>query len=97
MYIVIFSANIKKIDDEYIETAEKMRRLAVEQYGCLEFKAVTENEQEIAISYWPSLEHINNWKNDKEHLKAQKQGKESWYSKYKVQIARVERKYESHT
>ncbi|MCF6363519.1 MAG: antibiotic biosynthesis monooxygenase [Gammaproteobacteria bacterium] len=97
MYIVIFSANIKKIDDKYIETAEKMRRLAVEQYGCLEFKAVTENEQEIAISYWPSLEHINNWKNDKEHLKAQKQGKESWYSKYKVQIARIEREYKSHT
>ena len=97
MYAVIFSAKIKKIDDEYFTTAKKMRSLAMEKYGCTEFKAVTEGEEEIAISYWPGEENIQAWKNDPDHMHAQKLGRERWYSEYQVQVVEVEREYESHT
>lgn len=97
MYAVIFTAEVKKFDDEYFSTAKKMRSLAIEKYGCTDFKASAEGNQEIAISYWPSLEHIKNWKNDLEHIEAQKLGQERWYSEYKVQVVRVEREYEKHT
>jgi len=96
MYAVIFTAKIKEIDDEYMIVATRMRELATEKYGCVDFKAVSEGEQEIAISYWPSLKDIENWKNDPEHIKAQALGQQRWYSEYKVQVVKIEREYEKH-
>ena len=56
MYAVIFRAKTKKLDEVYFETAKRMRELALNEYGCLEFTAVTEGVNEIVISYWDSLE-----------------------------------------
>lgn len=40
--------------------AKKMRELAINQYDCLEFTAITEGSDEIAISYWKSIiESVN--------------------------------------
>ncbi|WP_245662856.1 hypothetical protein [Endozoicomonas arenosclerae] len=50
MYAVIFRATIKQLDQEYSETAERMRNLALNEYGCIEFIASTEGDQELAIS-----------------------------------------------
>ena len=97
MYAVIFSATINELDDEYSSTAEKMRALATEKYGCADFKAIVEENQEITISYWPSIEHIKNWKYDPYHIEAQRVGQERWYSDYKVHVVRIEREYEKHT
>jgi len=90
MYAVIFRAKTKELDETYFETAKRMRELALNEYGCLEFTAVTEGENEIAISYWDSLEQI---KQNSEHLKAQKLGKERWYEDYSVEIVEIISKY----
>ena len=95
MYAVIFTAKIKTLDDEYVQTAAKLRELAREKYGCLDFVSLIEGELEIAISYWESLEQIKNWKQDAEHLRAQKQGKHRWYESYQIQITEVVRAYDS--
>ena len=97
MYAVIFTARINELDDEYSLMAKKMRSLAIEKYGCIGSNAVSEGGQEIAISYWPSLKHIERWKNDPEHIKAQAVGRKHWYTEYKVQVAKIEREYEKHT
>ena len=96
MYAVIFSATLKQFDDDYSSTAKQMRTLAIEKYGCTDLNVVTEGDKEVAISYWPSLEHIINWKNDLKHIEAQRLGQERWYSDYKVQIVKVEREYGKH-
>lgn len=93
MYAVIFRAKIKKLDDQYSVMANKMRDLAISEYGCTEFTACNEGNEEIAISYWPSLEHIKRWKNDTAHLEAQGLGKEKWYASYSVQVVEVKREY----
>ncbi|WP_250655913.1 antibiotic biosynthesis monooxygenase family protein [Alkalimarinus coralli] len=93
MYAVIFKAEIAQLDDEYSATAARMRELATSQYGCLEFSACCEENREIAISYWPSLEHIKRWKQDPEHLAAQKQGRNKWYHNYQVQVVELLRQY----
>ena len=69
--------------------AERMRKLALNEYGCIEFSACTEGDKEIAISYWPSKEHIKAWHENIEHKKAQALGKEKWYKYYKVHVAEV--------
>lgn len=71
----------------------KLRDLAKTDYGCVEFTSVTEEDQEISISYWESLEQIKNWKVDAEHQRAQKLGRERWYRDYQVQIIEIVREY----
>ena len=93
MFVVIFRARIKHLDPEYYSVAKHMRELALSQFGCLEFQAVCEGDDEVALSYWPSLEHIRAWKNHGEHLAAQQLGKEKWYAAWSVQIAEIVREY----
>jgi len=94
-YAVIFRADVNKLDDAYVEMAARMRELAMDKYGCTEFVAVTEDANEIAISYWQSLEQIKQWKQDVEHLAAQKLGKSRWYKSYQIQVVGIIREYSS--
>ena len=97
MYAVIFKATIKQLDDEYSQTAKRMRELATKKYGCIEFISSLEGDQEIAISYWESEAHIIEWKQDLEHIKAQQLGAEKWYSYYSVEVVEIKRSYSSNS
>ena len=93
MYAVIFRAEINELDQTYSSTANRMRELAINEYGCTEFTSCTDEGSEIAISYWPSIEHIRAWKNNSEHQQAQELGKTKWYKSYQVQIIEVLKEY----
>lgn len=93
MLVVIFRARVRHLDEEYGTTAHRMRKLALEEFGCLAFHAVTEGEEEIALSYWPDEASILAWRKHPEHLEAQRMGRERWYAGYSVQVAQVGRDY----
>lgn len=93
MYAVIFKAKIKQLDEEYSSLAAKLRALAMQEFGCTEFSATSEGDMEIAISYWPSLDAIKQWKQASDHLYAQAQGRERWYSEYSVEVTEILRAY----
>ncbi|PCJ47258.1 MAG: antibiotic biosynthesis monooxygenase [Gammaproteobacteria bacterium] len=93
MYAVIFKAKAGKQDEKYSKTVARMRELAFDKYGCLEFIAASDGEQEITISYWKDEQSIKNWKNDSEHLLAQDYGRANWYKSYSVQIVEIKREY----
>lgn len=93
MFIVIFRAKLRTLDEEYSKTAARLRDLALTEFGCIEFHALTEGSEEIALSYWPSEESIQLWKSHPEHLAAQKMGREKWYESYSVQVAEISRGY----
>jgi heme-degrading monooxygenase HmoA len=97
MYAVIFRAKPGIQDDEYGKTVARMRDLAFGKYGCLDFVAVTEGEQEIAISYWENEESIRAWKSDSEHSLAQEVGRSKWYDSYIVQVVEIKREYKFNT
>ena len=42
-------------------------------------------------SYWEGLEAIEAWKNQADHLNAQRLGRERWYRAFRLRFARVER------
>lgn len=93
MHVVIFRAKIRNLDSEYSTVAARMRELALTEFGCLEFQAVTEGKEEVALSYWPDEESIRAWKSHPEHVFAQQLGKQKWYESYTVQIAHIDREY----
>ena len=89
-YAVIFTTLRNDIDEGYSEMANQMLELAKQQPGFLGEESVRE-ELGITISYWESEEAIEKWKNNLKHLRAQQLGREKWYKKYKLRVARVER------
>jgi heme-degrading monooxygenase HmoA len=93
MYVVIFRARIRAFDAEYAQTAARMRDLALAQFGCLEFHAVSEGDSEVALSYWPDEASIRAWRAHPEHRLAQQAGRERWYASYTVQVATITREY----
>ncbi|MGH1372219.1 MAG: antibiotic biosynthesis monooxygenase family protein [Cellvibrionaceae bacterium] len=93
MYAVIFTAVIDQVDSDYAATAERMRELAFNEFGCLKFNACLEDELEIAISYWEREEQILAWKQHAEHLTAQQSGRERWYKRYDVEVMQMVRHY----
>jgi len=92
-YAVIFTSLLSKKVEGYTEMSDKMEKLAKLQNGFLGMNSAR-NEIGITISYWDSLEAINNWKLQSEHLIAQEKGKSDWYSWYNVKICKVEREHE---
>ncbi len=91
-YAVIFTSLRTEVENGYIETSRQMEEMAKQQPGFLGMDSAR-NELGITISYWESLEAINNWKQNLDHQVAQKNGKEKWYSSYHVRICKVEREY----
>ncbi|WP_321342762.1 antibiotic biosynthesis monooxygenase [uncultured Draconibacterium sp.] len=89
-YAVIFTTLQNENDKGYAEMARQMMELAKQQPGFLGEESARE-DLGITVSYWESLETIKNWKQNAKHLQAQKLGKEKWYKKYKLRVARVER------
>lgn len=93
MFVVIFRATVLNRDGEYAALASRMRELALDHFGCIAFHSVTEGDQEVSLSYWPSEENTRTWKQHPEHLLAQQAGRERWYSAYSVQVAQIAREY----
>ncbi|HTL81463.1 MAG TPA: antibiotic biosynthesis monooxygenase [Bacteroidia bacterium] len=91
-YAVIFSTYRTEGDNGYSAMAERMEELAKTQPGFLGIESVRE-EMGITVSYWKDLESIKNWKQNSEHMVAQKMGREKWYATFKLRIAKVERDY----
>lgn len=81
-YAVIFTSKARNLDDGYTQTAERILELASQQDGFLHADSVRENDHGITTSYWRDLESIKNWKQQAEHIEAQRSGKEKWYSTY---------------
>ena len=94
-YAVIFTSLRTQIEEGYQEMAEEMVRLAALQPGYLGHESARETLG-ITISYWESLESIQQWKAQSDHLLAQKFGREKWYLAYSTRIAKVERDYSMH-
>lgn len=92
-YAVIFTSLRTDADHAaYNEMAVKMDELAATQPGYLGVESAREGLG-ITVSYWESLEAIAAWKRNAAHQVAQKNGRESWYSSFKVRISKVERDY----
>ena len=91
-YAVIFTSLRTDGDNGYGATADRMIELAAKQDGFIGIESARE-ELGITVSYWQDIDSIKTWKSNLEHLDAQRQGHEKWYSSFRVRISRVEHEY----
>lgn len=91
-FAVIFTSLRGKEDAAYDAMATRMLELVAKADGFLGVESAR-SDVGITVSYWESLEAIQKWKKNSEHLLAQKKGKTIWYQSYKVRIVKVERDY----
>lgn len=89
MYLVVFRAGIRQLDPSYLPMARQLRQLALDEMGCQGFQAMEEAGQEIALSWWPSLEAIQAWQSHPLHQEAQRLGRERWYEWVEVNVTQV--------
>jgi heme-degrading monooxygenase HmoA len=94
-YMAVITVERTESDDGYLAMADAMYQLAAAQPGFLGMEWVHDAGQRAGItaSYWTSADAIAGWKQQAEHLVAQRLGQERWYRAYTVRIARVERDY----
>ncbi len=91
-YAVIFTSTKIHEDRGYLAMSEQMVTLVQQQEGFLGFESARE-EIGITVSYWRDEASILAWKAQLEHQKAQAKGKSTWYTDYRIRIAKVERDY----
>jgi heme-degrading monooxygenase HmoA len=71
----------------------KMFQLAMEQEGFISIDHSQMGDNSITVSYWQSLESIQNWKDYPDHKVIQEKGQSTWYKNYTVKVAKVLRDY----
>tara|TARA_B100000965_G_C19407499_1_gene676129 strand:- start:270 stop:587 length:318 start_codon:yes stop_codon:yes gene_type:complete len=91
-YAVIFTSYLVENTEEYQQISLELEQLAEKQDGFLGFEAARDG-MGLFISYWKDEEVIREWKKEISHQMAQKRGREEWYEKFHVRIAKVERAY----
>jgi heme-degrading monooxygenase HmoA len=93
-YAVIFTAQRSEVDDGYAATADRMVELASTQPGFLGVESTRDEAGlGITVSYWESEQAILAWKRELEHSAARQKGRDAWYTRYELRVARVERAY----
>ena len=92
-YAVIFSSTLADDAEGYSTMADRMVELAREQEGFIDVESAARTSEGfgITVSYWKDLESIRRWKAQSEHAAAQRMGRDAFYRRYKLRIARVER------
>ena len=93
---VIFTSTLRNDVDAacYAATAARMEELAAKQDGFLGYESARESGRlGLTVSYWRDADSARRWKHDVEHAAAQLDGRERFYSSYRVRVAIVERDY----
>lgn len=92
IFTSVFSADGDRA--AYSVMAARMKELAASMPGFLGMESVRGDDGfGITVSYWATEEAIRAWQQHAEHLQAQRLGREEWYGRYELRIARVERAY----
>lgn len=91
-YAVIFTSVRTEGDNGYEKMANEMVELGFSQPGFLGAESVRDADGAgITVSYWDSLEAIENWKRHPRHMEAQRLGQELWYKNFATRVCKVER------
>ncbi|MEU0934425.1 MULTISPECIES: antibiotic biosynthesis monooxygenase [unclassified Embleya] len=93
MILVVFRSRFSaQVDEEYGTTedhlAKKVREMAGEDLLHIK-NYVADDGERVALVWWRNPETLEKWREDPEHLDAQRLGREKWYDFYELSVAEV--------
>ncbi len=93
--VIFASTRTGEHSREYLATATRMAELAAQQPGYVDMITVhnPETGEGITVSYFADEESAHAWKQNPEHLEAQRRGIDVFYSQYRIWVADVTRDY----
>lgn len=80
----------------YLDLAAQLRKFLQDRPGFISierFQSMADENKILSLSFWESEAAITKWRNLLEHRTAQKQGKQSLFSAYRIRVAEVVRDY----
>lgn len=94
-YAVIFSSRRRGGDgDGYAEAAARMEELVAAQPGFLGAESSRDGDGfGITVAYFDNEDSIRAWREHEEHARTRQRGREHWYARFEVRVAKVERAY----
>ena len=96
MIIVLFRTRTRPeaAGPEYEATAQRMMELVAQVPGYLSFDWFTSPDgEELSIARFESEKALEQWRNHPEHVKAQQQGKATFFESYQIQVCSLIREY----
>ncbi|CAM3635026.1 antibiotic biosynthesis monooxygenase family protein [Rahnella victoriana] len=101
MIAVLFEADaVPEARERYLELAAELKPLLADTPGFIDierFQSLSTPGKILSLSWWQDEESVAGWKQNLTHLAAQKEGKQSIFSFYRIRVARVFREYSSDT
>ena len=99
MIAVIFEADAQpEARERYLELAAELKPLLSDTPGFIaleRFQSLSKPGKILSLSWWQDEESVARWKQNLMHLAAQKEGKQSIFSFYRIRVANVFREYSS--
>ncbi|WP_026804726.1 antibiotic biosynthesis monooxygenase family protein [Aliarcobacter lanthieri] len=97
MFAVIFEVEIEEVcKDEYLKIASILKEKLINQKGFISverFQSLVNEKKLLSLSYWEDEESILTWKQNIDHIWAQRKGRDSIFKDYKINITEVKRSY----
>lgn len=89
-FAVIFTSTRTKDDNGYNSASDEIVEIVSTQKGFLGAESVRDADGfGMTVSYWNSIESINEWKKNLNHREAKESGKKVWYQNYMIRICEV--------
>lgn len=79
----------------YQKTSDKISAIVSTMNGFLGVECLRDVDGfGITVSYWDSMESIDAWRKNLDHMEAKQRGRSEWYQEYTIRICKVE--FENH-
>ena len=93
MIVTVFRSRLyPEAQEEYVDWAVRIAELAQAAPGYVSHKGfVAEDGERVTIVEFENDAGVRAWATHPEHVEAQKMGRSTFYSEYRIQVCRVER------
>lgn len=99
MIAVLFEADaLPQAQERYLQLAAGLTPLLSDTPGFIaieRFQSLSTPGKILSLSWWEDEASVDNWQQNERHLAAQREGKASIFSYYRIRVARVFRDYAS--
>ncbi|EEW40667.1 antibiotic biosynthesis monooxygenase [Klebsiella pneumoniae subsp. rhinoscleromatis ATCC 13884] len=99
MIAVLFEADaLPQAQERYLQLAAGLTPLLSDTPGFIaieRFQSLSTPGKILSLSWWEDEASVANWQQNERHLAAQREGKASIFSDYRIRVARVFRDYAS--